>query len=118
MEADFETILDVALEGPEIGPVNLSILHGLLREVFKRFDLSKKKLFIGQDNPDFSNAYNFIKTKVDNRPQTAGGSAKRERTRVSVIVSDYARSQVGRHQSPPAFDKPSLLPADLDDRLR
>jgi len=118
MESDFETILDVALGGPEIGPLNLSILHGLLREVFQKIDLTSKKITIEEENPDFSNAFNFIKSKVDEknaRPKTSGGGYNRLRSKVSVIVADYARTAVGE---PNENIKPSLLSADTEDRLR
>lgn len=120
MELDFETVLDIALGGPEIGPLNLYVLHGLMKEVFEKFGLSQKQLIIEEEDTNFCDGYNFIKSKVDEknmRPRTAGGGYSRDRSKVSVIVSDYARSPIGPQQKAEE-KKSSLLPTDVEDRLR
>jgi len=118
MDLDFETVLDVALGGPEVGPLNLHVLHGLMKEVFRRFDLSEKSIIIEEKDTNFSDAYNFIKGKMDERkkiPHTSGGGYSRDRSKVSVIISDYVRSPIGKTGN---GNKGSTVPADLEDRLR
>lgn len=122
MELDYDTVLDIALGGPEIGPLNLVTLHGLLRELFAKNGISKQELTIEEEDPVFGNAFKFIQSKVNKRPRTAGGGYDKLRSRVSVIVSDYAKSPIGIQQQIIGEEKPvkatTLLPADVEDRLK
>ena len=119
MELDYDTVLDIALGGPEIGPLNLVTLHGLLRELFSKSGVSKKEITIEEEDPVFGDAYKFIQSKVNKRPRTAGGGYDKLKSRVSVIVSDYAKSPIGLQHH--AEEKPkisTLLPADVEDKLK
>ena len=95
MKLDFGTMLDIALGGPEIGPLNLHVLHTLMREVFQRIDLSKQNIIIDEENPEFFDSYNFIESKLEKIPRTAGGGYRKLKSKVSVIVSDYVRMPIG-----------------------
>ena len=120
MELDYDTVLDIALGGPEIGPLNLVTLHGLLRELFSKTGISKKEITIEEEDPIFGDAYKFIHSKVNKRPRTAGGGYHKLQSRVSVIVSDYAKSAIGQQQQQHE-EKPkaaTLLPADVEERLK
>ena len=118
MELDYDTVLDIALGGPEIGPLNLVTLHGLLRELFSKSGISKNEISIDEEDPIFGGAYKFIQSKIKKRPRTAGGGYDKLRSRVSSIVSDYAKSPIGFQQ--PADEKAptTLLPADVEERLK
>jgi len=120
MELDYDTVLDIALGGPEIGPLNLVTLHGLLREVFQKSGISKKELVVEEEDPIFGNAFKFIQSKVNKRPRTAGGGYDKLRSRVSVIVNDYAKSPIGIQEPVPEekAKSQSILPADVEDRLK
>lgn len=121
MELDYNTVLDVALGGPEIGPLNLVTLHGLLHELFEKTGLSEKELIIKEEDPVFGGAYNFIKSKINESqrtPRTAGGGYSLERSKVSVIVSDYARSPIGKQNVSDKPKTPTIVPADVEERLK
>ncbi|XP_047143375.1 uncharacterized protein LOC100206884 isoform X1 [Hydra vulgaris] len=122
MEIGIESLLDVALGGPEIGPLNMSVLHGLLREVFQKLNLSNETLLISENHSDFSESFNFIKSKFDankNRPRTPRGSFKLGRSKVSVIVTDYFRNPLG-NTNPSEINNNITLSAsaDVEDRIR
>ena len=113
-------MLDIALGGPEIGPLNLQVLHGIMREVFVKMNLSTEKIVVEKESPEFSDSFNFIKSRIDEknrRPRTAGGTPQRFKSNVSVIVSDYARIPIGDNSRPV-----SLIPLpdtnDIEDRLK
>eukprot|EP00111_Clytia_hemisphaerica_P001367 TCONS_00003888-protein len=118
MELDYDTVLDIALGGPEIGPLNLITLHGLLRELFTKSGISKDQILIEEEDPVFSNAFKFIQSKVHKRPRTAGGGYDKLRSRVSVIVGDYAKSPIGLQKQVDEEKPPKILPADIEDRLK
>ena len=118
MELDYDTVLDIALGGPEIGPLNLITLHGLLRELFTKSGISKDQILIEEEDPVFSNAFKFIQSKVHKRPRTAGGGYDKLRSRVSVIVGDYAKSPIGLTKQVDEEKPAKILPADVEDRLK
>ena len=124
MEIGFGSLLDIALGGPEIGPLNMSVLHGLLREVFQKLNISNQSLLVEEEDPDFSESFNFIKNKFDannNRPRTPRGGYNRGKSKVSVIVTDYFRNPLGNSSTALSDYKntqASLASADVEDRIR
>ena len=120
MEINLETMLDIALGGPEIGPLNLQVLHGIMREVFQRIDISNQNIVVEQESSDFCNSFNFIKSKIEEksmRPRTAGGSYRKCESNVSVIVSEYVRVPIGEQFGDSTINQP-LSAIDTEDRLR
>ena len=117
MDVSYGSILDVALGGPEIGPQNLSVLHGLLRDLFHKFELSNSELRISEDDAEFGEAFNFIKNKLQERKESTAleqGTPPPLRSKISVIVNDYGKSPVGLNRSL----TPAPPPTDLEERLR
>lgn len=119
MDIELDTMLDIALGGPEIGPLNLQVLHGVMREMFRRMDLSKQNIVVEKESSEFCNSFNFIKSKIDEknrRPTTAGGSPSKFKSNISVIVSDYACAPIGEQIEGSAGK--NISATNVEDRLR
>lgn len=118
MEVDLDTMLDIALAGPEIGPLNLHVLHGLMRNVFERLNISKECVKVDDSQSEFSDSCNFIRSKLDTMPKSASGENRRLKSKVSVIVSNYARVPIGEQQQPADIDSISNCPLQIEERLK
>ena len=77
MKMNLGTLLDVALGGPEIGPLNLHVLHTLMRQVFQMINISKHNMVVDRSDPEFADSYDFIQSKLETMPKTASGGYRK-----------------------------------------
>ena len=79
LQLDLGTMLDIALGGPEIGPLNLHVLHSLMRQLFHRMNMSKQHVVVDRTDPEFQDSYDFIQSKLETMPKSASGGYKKLR---------------------------------------